>query len=101
MVIVEAAGVDRRAAVAQQQSAGIPLERRLNDRLVEIHDTLSADTDVAVCVDESGDDPAVGPVSTENRFGPADRLTAQDPVGDPPFDLFTVGQSAAADMENR
>ena len=58
VAVVEAAGVDRRAGVAQQQRAGVTLGFGLGDRLVEFDGAVLAEADVAVRVDQAGQDPA-------------------------------------------
>jgi hypothetical protein len=54
-------GVDRGAAVAQQQGARVAVGAGLRRALLQVGDrAVRAEPDVAVRVDESGDDPAVG-----------------------------------------
>jgi hypothetical protein len=87
IAIVEAAGVDWRAAVAQQQSARLALGFGLGDRLVEFDAALRAQPDMAVRIDQ----PRQNPATVENRVCAADRFAADPTVHDPQFDGFFVG----------
>ena len=91
VAIVEAAGIERRACVAQQQRARATLGLRLRDRLVEIGGSFGAQSDVAMRVDQTGQDPAAGPVRTEDGVRACHRFGAQDAIDDPPIDRFTIG----------
>ncbi len=55
---------------------------------------MLAEPDVAMRIDQAGNDPAAVP----DGFRAADRFAAQDPVGDPPLDDFAVGQPAAPNV---
>src|SRR5580698_4060178 len=88
VAIVEAAGVDRRTAIAQQQGTGVALGFGLRDRVVEFDAALRTQPDVAVRVDQSGQNPA----AVEYRVRAADRFAADPAVNDPQFDGFFVGQ---------
>src|SRR6185312_3824839 len=77
MVIVEASGVDRRPAVAQQQRADASLGFGLCDRFVEVGRAVFAQPDVAMRVDETGHYPA----AVENSVGVAHWFCAQSAAG--------------------
>ena len=94
-VIVEAAGVDRRTTVPQQQRTHVTLHLGLRDRLVEVYRTMYVEPDVAVRVDQPGQDPA----AVKHRVGARDGLRAQRAVDNPPFDRLFVGQSATTKVE--
>ena len=86
VAVVEAAGVDRRSAVAQQQRADIAVRLGLGDRLVEFDGASRPQPYVAVRIDQPGDNPA----AVENRVSAADRFAADSAVNDPQFDGFFV-----------
>jgi hypothetical protein len=87
VAVVEAAGVDRRSAVAQQQCAGLTIGLGLRDRLLEFNAASRTQPDMAVGIDQPGQNPA----AVENRVGAADRFAADPVIGDPQFDGFFVG----------
>src|ERR1700689_3739802 len=85
---VEAAGVNRRSAVSQQQRAGLAFSLGLCDRLIELNPALRPQADMAVRVHQPGQDPA----AVENRLGAADRFAADPALDYPQFNGFFVGQ---------
>ena len=87
VVVVQDAGVGGRSAVAQQQGTGVTFDLGLGDRLLDRGLAVRPQADVAVRVDQSGNDPPTVP----DGFGVGDRLAAQHPVGDPPLDGLAVG----------
>ena len=97
----ETSGINRRPTVAQQQRACITLCLRLGDGLVETDDAMWPEADVAVRVDQTRNDPATNPISTENSLCSGNRLGREDAVDDPPFDRLTIGKSSTADVQNR
>src|SRR5690606_25421939 len=60
LTLVHEASVSRRAAVTDQQRASIPVGERLAHRLPVTHGTGFVQTEVAVRVDQTGDDPPSG-----------------------------------------
>ena len=88
VAVVEAASVDRRTAVAQQQSADLALGFGLGDRLVEFDAAPRTQPDMAVRIDQPGQNPA----AVENRISVTDRLAADAAVHNPQFDGVFVGQ---------
>ncbi len=87
VVVVEAAGVDRRSAVAKQQRADVALGFGLRDRLVEVDGAVRTEPDVAVRVDQAGQDPA----AVKNSVRAADRIGGQHAVDDPPLHGLLIG----------
>src|SRR4029079_5327862 len=61
VAVIEAAGVDRRSRVAQQQRTNVALDFGLRDRLLEFDGAVAPQADVAVRVDQAGPDPPAGP----------------------------------------
>ena len=94
---VEAAGVHRRTAVTQQQCTRVSFGLRLRDGLVEFDGAVRSQSDMAVRIDESRDDPA----AVKDGLGAGDRFGAQNPVGDPPLNRFAIGQTPTPNMESR
>lgn len=92
---VEAAGVDRRPAIAQQQGTDLAFALRLRYCLVELDAAMWPQTHVTVGVDKTWNDPA----AVKDGLRTADRFAAQEPVGDPPLHLLAVGQSPPAKVE--
>src|ERR1700727_3822964 len=89
VAIVQAAGVDRRSAVAQQQRADLAFGLSLCDRLVESDAALRPQPDMAMRIDQPGQNPA----AVENCVSAADRFAADPTVNDPQFDGFFVGET--------
>ena len=88
VVVVETAGVDRRTRVAQQQCADVAFGLGLRDRIRrDLDRPVLSEPDVAVRVDEPGQDPS----AVENGFGVRDRVGAQQAVHDPPLHRLFVG----------
>ncbi|BBY90951.1 hypothetical protein MGALJ_06200 [Mycobacterium gallinarum] len=54
------------------------------------------EADVAVRIDEPGQDPAVRSVSTEDGLGVLHRFGTEHAVDDPPLDRLFIGQPATA-----
>ena len=90
IAVVEAAGIRRRAAVAQQQRPDVAFGLGLNDRVVERDLAMRTEPDVAVGVHQSGQNPADSG-SPEDGVGPGHRFGADVAVDDPQFDLGLVG----------
>ena len=88
VVVVEAAGVGRRSGVAQQQRTDVAFGFGLPDRLVEVDGAVQAEADVAVRVDQAGNDPSA---AVEDGVRAADRLGGQHAVDDPPLHRLLIG----------
>ena len=76
---VEAAGVGRRAGIAQQQGAHGPLVLGLGNRLVHRDLTCGAEPDMAMGVHQARQNPAAIPVGPEDRLGAGQRFGAECP----------------------
>ena len=63
-------------------------------RLV-VHRAVGVQSDVAVRVDQAGDDPALG----GEGVGAGDRLWVQDAVGDPEVDDLVAGKQMTANVK--
>src|SRR5690606_3597240 len=95
---LQPAGVERGTAVADEEHAGVALHDRLLLRLGQVGDrTARPDADVAVRVDQAGQDPHVG----GDGAGPG-HLSERDPaVGDPDVPPDSVGQHDTGEVQRR
>src|SRR5206468_370634 len=96
-LVVQEPGVDRRTAVAQRQDTGRPLVERLLPGGVAVLQGAAArtDADVAVRVDETGQQPA----APADRLRTRHRLERESAVADPDVAVLTLGQHHAGEVE--
>lgn len=94
-VVVKAAGVGRRAAVPQQQRADVTFGLGLSDRLVEFDVAVFPKPDMAVRVDQPGQDPA----AVKDGVGSCHRFGANAAVDDPQLDRRLVGQAQTSHVQ--
>ena len=96
VAVVDPRGVDRRAAVAQQQRAGVAVGDRLllAGRLVDA--AVRVEPDVAVRVDQARHDPAA-----RDQLGRGDGLVGDAPVDDVQVAALAVGQDRSGEPQRR
>ena len=85
---LQGSGVDRGSTVADEQGAGVPVGDRLRRRLGQARRALRPDTDVAVRIDQAGQDVT----AVADSGGLRHRVGADDPVGYPQLARFPGGQ---------
>ena len=92
-LVVEEAGVGGRAGVAHKQGAGCGVGPGLVAELGRVvHRPCGGEADVAVGIDEPGNDPAAG----GDGVGPCHRFEGDATVDDPEVALLIAGQEDAA-----